>query len=133
MVALTSLVVVWAPSEPVQVHPVVDDHLELTIGTCTIVRHLEQPYPVRRPTLTSRGRGEFVADESPTTFFWTFRPGVVSRSHTCKRKSKFKELDLHRWLHVVEDSPSLLSLGRLCNELSHSLSWPSELPDGPNG
>ena len=132
MVALTSLVVVWAPSEPVQVHPVVDDHLELTSGTCTIVRHLEQPYTVRRPTLTSRGRGEFVADESPTTFFGLQTGSCVTVSDL-QAKIKIKELDLHRWLHVVEDSPSLLSLGRQCNELSHSLSWPSELPDDPNG
>ena len=44
---------------------------------------------------------------------------------TLKAKVHNKELGIHLWVHLVEESPSALSQGRLCNELDSSCSWPS--------
>ena len=45
-------------------------------------------------------------------------------------KAYITELGAHSWTHVVENSQSVLSLGRLCNETGYSCSWPQEkLPD----
>ena len=41
-----------------------------------------------------------------------------------------KELDACLWIHLVKDSPSVPSLGRPCNELGSSYSWPTG--DAPN-
>ena len=41
-----------------------------------------------------------------------------------------KELGANLWEYLVEDSPSVPSLGRLCNELGSSYSWPTG--DAPN-
>ena len=40
-------------------------------------------------------------------------------------KVYIKELGAYPWVHSEEESPSLLSLGRHCNELGNSYSWPS--------
>ena len=40
-------------------------------------------------------------------------------------KGYIKELGVHLWVHLVKDSPSLLSLGRPNNELDYSYSWPT--------
>ena len=45
--------------------------------------------------------------------FWIFRPPMALWSQIRKQRT------------LVEDSPSVLSLGRLCNELGYSCSWPS--------
>ena len=47
---------------------------------------------------------------------------VVSNTHT---KVYIKELGAYLWVHLVEDSPSVLPSGTLCNELGYSYSWPS--------
>ena len=38
-------------------------------------------------------------------------------------KVYIKESGAHLWIHLVKDSPSVLSLGKLCTELGHSYSW----------
>ena len=44
------------------------------------------------------------------------------------------DLDAYLWVHLVEDAPSALSLGRLCDELGYSYSWPlGETPRLPKG
>ena len=52
--------------------------------------------------------------------------GIHSLSITQKRTAQVqrKELGVNLWVHLVEDSPSVLSLGRLCNELDCSYSRP---------
>ena len=40
-------------------------------------------------------------------------------------KVYIKELGANLWEHLVEDSPSVPSLGRPCNELGSSFSWPT--------
>ena len=37
-----------------------------------------------------------------------------------------KELGIQLRVYLVEDSPSVLSLGRLCNEVEYSYSWPPQ-------
>ena len=41
-------------------------------------------------------------------------------------KVYIKERGAYLWIHLVKDSPSVLLMGRLCNELGCSYSWPSE-------
>ena len=41
-------------------------------------------------------------------------------------KVHIKERGAYLWIHLVKDSPSVLLMGRLCNELGCSYSWPSE-------
>ena len=44
---------------------------------------------------------------------------------TLKDKVHIKELGIHLRVHLVEESSPALALGRLCNELGSSCSWPS--------
>ena len=49
-------------------------------------------------------------------------------------KVNIKERGAYPWVDLVKDSQSVLSLGRLCNELGDSFSWPSrETPRFSNG
>ena len=52
----------------------------------------------------------------------TARCIVVSDTQT---KVCIKELDAYPWIHLVKDSPSVPSLGRPCNEVGSSYSWPT--------
>ena len=54
---------------------------------------------------------------------WTANGYVVS---TLKAEVHMKEVGINLWVHLVEHSPSVLSLGRLCKELCDSNS--EELP-----
>ena len=54
---------------------------------------------------------------------WTFRPPEALWSQTRKQMSTSRNLAL--MVHLLEESPSVLSLERLCNELGSSYSWPS--------
>ena len=47
---------------------------------------------------------------------------VVSDTQT---KVYIEGLGAYQWLHLMKDSPSVLSLGRLCNELGYSFWWPT--------
>ena len=40
-------------------------------------------------------------------------------------KVYIEELGAYLWVHLVKDSPSVLSLGRPNNELDYSYSWPT--------
>ena len=40
-------------------------------------------------------------------------------------KVSIKELGAFLWIYSVRGSPSVLSLGRLCNELGSSYPWPT--------
>ena len=55
----------------------------------------------------------------------TARGIVVSDTQA---KVCIKELDAYPWIHLVKDSPSVPSLGRLCNELGFFLFVADKLP-----
>ena len=57
--------------------------------------------------------------------FWIFRPPLALCSQT-QANVYIKELGACLWVHLVKGSPSVLSLGRLCNELGYCCSWPTE-------
>ena len=49
---------------------------------------------------------------------------TIRRSVTdAQAKVYSKDFGAYLWIHLVKDSPSVLTLGRLCNELGYSYSW----------
>ena len=63
-----------------------------------------------------------IRQSSKSLDFQTANGIVVSDAQA---KVYIKERGANVWVRVVEDSPSVLSLGRPCNELGHHYSWPS--------
>ena len=57
--------------------------------------------------------------------FLILRPPKALLSRTRNGKVYIKEHGVYLRVHLVEDSPSVLSLGRRGRELGYSYSWPS--------
>ena len=92
----------------------------------------------RRKSVQSR-QWRFVTYDG-AVFFESQRKKTIRQSRTildiqtasgvvvsdAQAKVYIKERGACLWVHLVKDSPSVLSLGRLCKELGCSYSWPSE-------
>ena len=106
-------------------------------------RHIAYPLLQRRRNTAigsarhSKERMYVVDRERLVTHEWIFlferrrlfdcqaKIGIFRPPNTQAKVYIKKELGAYLLEHLVEDSPSLLSLGRLCNELGCSFSWHS--------
>ena len=68
-------------------------------------------------------QGKKTIRQSSTNLDILIASGVVVSD--TQAKVYIKELGAYLWVHLVENLPSMLSMGRLCNEVGYSCSWPS--------